>query len=63
MDKKKQKNLTVKGKITPFFFHNSICGFMRNKHIHDPPSTLFFEIFCSIWIAHSNTADNLHSKN
>ena len=62
MNKRNQKNLTLKGKITPFFF-NAICGFMRDKHFHDPSGTLFFKIFCGIWINHSDTATCIHSKN
>ena len=62
MTKKIPKNLTLKGKVTPFF-HNVICYFVRSKHLYDTSSTLFFEIFCSLWLTDSFIADRVHTEN
>ena len=63
MKKKNCKKFNFKGKNNTFFFHNAICNFVRSKHLYDTSSTLFFKIFCSVWIANSFIIDRVHTEN
>jgi len=53
MTKKIPKNLTLKGKVTPFFF----------TMLFDTSITLFFKIFCSLWLTDSFITDRVHTEN
>ena len=63
MRQKHHKNLSIKGKITPFFFRNVICDIMCDKHFSNTPSPIFFKIFCCFRFDYRSLTNSVYSEN